>query len=355
MKEKHLKIYAGIFIVLLILFFITKPRHSSLNLDEFVQNILIGISREDVRAVEIYKETGSQDRPQLVLNKISEEKWVIPSFFSAKARKTQVDRLLQDLFEMTGKVRSSDPKHLETYEITDEQGLHLLLKTEGDKVLANLIFGKKSEDMNSGFVRFAGAEKVYFVDKNILSTLGIYGDIDTLSSFKPTSLVDLNAVEEKQEDLDLVGMVVNGKEMVIRKVEKEVEVIKADSSRAMEKKPEWVLVEGKKETALDQKEAENFLRDITKIYAESVIDRFGNTFADMQKESQYGFSRASHILVFRKPDGPQQNVIFGKEYEKDKGYFMLVQYDNLIYKVTKYNFDKVFKWMKDLPLKKMKT
>jgi len=113
--------------------------------------------------------------------KKQEDQWYLTTKFNCKAQESAINRLLDTVLEMTGKVRSTDPKHLEQYKITDEQGIHLILKDEAEKTLVNLIIGKKSEDYNTGFVRFAGKDKVYFVDKNVLSNLSISGDIDTVS------------------------------------------------------------------------------------------------------------------------------------------------------------------------------
>ena len=350
MKESHLKIFAGVFVFLGILYFITKPRHASVNLDEFVQNIVLGISKDDVASLEVYKQTSTEQPIQMIFAKKGDQ-WFIPTKFNAKAKKSSVDRLLTDILEMTGKVRSSDPKHFDTYHISDEQGLHLLLKDEAAKTLANLIIGKRAEDYSTGFVRFAGKDKVFAVDKNLLSGLSIYGDVDTLSQFKVDTFVDLEAVDQDKEKLNMVGVVANGKEVVIERIEEEVEV-PGDSAKTIQKEFEWVLLKGKgKKIKLDQKEVANFFRDVAKIRAQEVVDRIGDTFADLNKSSIYGFNRPSHYIVFRKPDGAQNNVLFGKEYEKDQGYYMNVQYEGLVYKVTKYNFDKIFKWIEELPKK----
>ncbi|MFH1941191.1 MAG: DUF4340 domain-containing protein, partial [bacterium] len=246
MEEKHLKIFAGVFVLLFVLYFVTKPRHTGVNLDELVQSIVIGVSKNDVKAVEVYKESTS-DQPIQMSFALQGDQWHIPTRFNCKAQKNRMERLLDDVLEMTGKVRSSDPKHFGQYKIADEQGIHLLLKDEANKTLANLIIGKRAEDYNSGFVRFAGKEKVYAVDKNLLSTLNINGDIDTLSQFKDNSFIDLQAVNQDRQELEMVGMVVDRKEMVIKKIEKEVEVVAEDSTRAKELKKVWVLVRGNSE------------------------------------------------------------------------------------------------------------
>lgn len=352
MKEKHLKIFAGVFVFLLIVHFITKPRHAGVNIDEFVQSIVIGVAEKDVHSIEIYKLLTGEERAQMMFVREDEDTWRIPTKFNTRAQKSKMDRLLKDVIEMTGKVRSSDPKHFDTYEINDEQGIHVILKDAAEKPLANLIIGKKGEDSGSGFVRIADREKVYAVDKNILSSLSIYGTIDTLRQFNQKSFIDLQAVDQAEEELNLIGMVVNRREMIVKKIEKEVEVADTDSTTTTKTETEWVLMRGERELALDQDEVDKFVRDVTRIRASEAVDRIGGGFSDMSKSSQYGFSRPDHVLVFRRPDQAQENVIFGKAYEEDKGYYMQVQYDGgLVYKVSKSNYDKIFKWMEDLPEK----
>ena len=354
MKEKHLKILAGVFAFLLVIYFVTKPRHTEVNIDELVQSILIGVSKEDVHHVEIYKETNS-DTPAQMDFSLVDDTWRITSRFFCKAKKSRIERIINDLIDMTGNVRSTDPKHHSTYEITDEQGIHIILKDEAEKPLANLIVGKKGEDANSGFVRFTDREKVYFVDKNVLNALGIYGQIDTLTTFDAKSFVDLEAVKKEKDDLSQVALVRDGTQMIVKKVEREEEVVKDDSTKAMEKKNVWVYVDRKgKETDLDQTEVDKFLKDVTTIRGQEAVDRVGETLADMNKPSRYGLSRPKRFIAYFDADGKQENVLMGSVYEEDKGVYMQVQTDGLIYKLAKTNYDKIFKWVDDLPQKKAK-
>ena len=353
MKEKHLYYLAGVFVFLFIIYLVTKPRLTTVNLDDFVQTIVFGVTKESVKSIEIYKES-SEDKPiNLILQKQADQ-WYLATRYNCKAQESAVNRLLEAVIEMTGKVRSSDPKHLESYQITDTQGIHLILKDEAQKPLANLIFGKKGEDYNTGFVRFAGKEKVYFVDKNILSNLSIYGEIDTLSSLKDNSFIDLEAVKQDKDKLDMVALVHDGKQMIIKNVEREVEVVK-DSVKTKQKEGVWVYLKGQKEVDLDKKEVDNFLRDVCTIRAQKVVDRIGNTLGDLNKSARYGLGRPQHVIVFKqKGSDEQQNVIMGKEYEKEKGYYMNVQYDGLVYELAKSNYEKIFKWADELPKKVMK-
>ena len=220
MNEKQLKIFAGVFVFLLVVYFISKPRQSSVNLDDFVQNIVIGVGEDDVKSIEVYKETAAEEPARMAFVK-AEDRWRIPTHYNAIVQKSKMDKLIRDLLEMTGNVRSSDPKHFDSYQISDIQGIHLLLKDEGGNTLANLIIGKRAEDYNAGFVRFADKEKVYSVDKNILSPLGVYGEVDTLTQFNVSFFIDLQAVNQDKEKLETIGLVANGKEIIIQKKDKE--------------------------------------------------------------------------------------------------------------------------------------
>ncbi|MBN2010172.1 DUF4340 domain-containing protein [candidate division KSB1 bacterium] len=354
MKEKQLYILAGVFVVLLLVYFVTKPHIETVNIDEIVQTVVFGVSKDAVADVEVYKETGGKEI-RMEFTKQEDNQWRTPTTFNAKVREYNMNRLLDDVLEMTGKVATDDPKHQEMFEITDNMGIHLLLKDQAEKPLVNLIIGKRGEDFNSGFVRFGDKEKVYRVDKNILSALGVNGSLDTLSHFNTKSFIDLNAIKEDKAKLHLAGLVKNRKEMVIQKVEKEAApVVENDTTQAAPKAKEyeWVLLKGEKQTPLDQKEVENFLRDVTSIYTQEVVDGVGASLNDMGKPAKYGVDRASNALVLEKSENNERvTVLFGKEFEKDKGYYMYVQNDGLIYKVAKSKYDTIFKWFDELPTK----
>ena len=141
---------------------------------------------------------------------------------------------------------------------------------------------------------------------------------------------------------------------IIEKVEKPVEQAVDDTSQAAPaaKEYEWALVKGQKKIVLDQKEVDKFFRDVTNIYTQEIVDAVSGTLSDMAKPGKYGVDRMSNALVLVRAENDERvNIIFGKEYEKDKGYYMFVQNDGLIYKVAKSKYDTIFKWFDELPKK----
>ncbi|MBD3289679.1 DUF4340 domain-containing protein [candidate division KSB1 bacterium] len=351
MKEKHLYYLGGAFLVLLVIYFVTKPRLSTVNYDDIVQSVIIGVSKDDVKEIEVYKQTGGGEEARMMFVK-RDDQWYMPTKFNAKVKDYSINRIIDDMLEMTGKVRSSDPKHQEMFKITDQSGIHVIMKDNTQKPLANVIIGKKGEDYNTGFVRYAGKEKIYAVDKNILSALGVHNQIDTLTHFQTSNFIDLNAVKLDKEELKIAALVSNGNELQIKKVEKITEQAEEDTTKPVKKEFQWVLVKGKNEIKLDQTEVNKFLSEVTNVYTQEVIDNIGNTLEDLSKSSRYGFSRPSHYMVFiKQEDDSRYNVIFGKEYEEEKGYYMYVEYDNLVYKVSNSKFDSIFKWVDELPTK----
>jgi hypothetical protein len=351
MKEKHIRIFAAVFVLLLIVYVVTRPRQRSVDVEEIAKTIVIGVAEDDVHSIEVYKSVGPEEKIQMLFTRQGEG-WRIPTHFWGKAQSSRMSRLVTDIIGMTGKVRSSDIKHFDKYRIGEDQGIHLLLRDEAEKTLANLIIGKRSDDINTGFVRFADKEKVYAVDKNLLSSLGIYGDADTLSQFNQKSFVNLQAVDEKKEDLIMAALVRQGDQMVIEKREKTVEPAAEDSTQEATVQTEWVLVNRSgREIVLDTQQVNQFLLDITRIRAQELVDIVQSSFADMEKNSRYGFNNPAYIIAYQKPDEDRKMILLGKEFEKDKGYYMKVQEDGLVYKLNKSAFDKIFKWMDDLPKK----
>ena len=354
MNQRTLYYLSGIFVALVLLYFISKPRFATTNIDEITQSIVIGASLEDVGGIDIYKEKDDQKIEMRFVR--NEDKWTIPTHFNCKGNKTQVEQVIKDILEMQGKVRATGEQLFDQFKIHDHQGIHVLLKDEADKALANLIIGKKGEDYGTCFVRFAGKDKIFLADKNILNSLRIYGEVDTVTTFKNNSFVDLTAVEFEKNDLVTIGLVQDGKGITLKKETREAEVEKSESdttSTEPETKTEkyWVITEPKR-IEVDQQEVDKCLNDIRKISGQKVVDRIGNSLADLQKNSNYGFNRPRSYIVYFNEGGERTNAIFGKEYEKDKGYYFQNANDGLVYQVTKYNFDKYFKWIEELPKKK---
>jgi len=287
----------------------------------------------------------------MIFTRTERDRWRIPTSFNVKAQKSRIDKLIEDLIQMTGKVRSADPRHHPQYDLTDDKGIQLMLKDETGRPLANLLIGKKAGDSDGGFVRFADRDRVYFTDNNILSALSVYGDIDTLTRFRPRSFFDLKAIDQDKEQLREVAIARCGIYRYLKKMEREVTEQKDDTTTTTSKESYWVLSGSGREVEMDAKEMENFLRDITGVFASEVVDRIGNTLADMNKPAKYGMNlnNPGTYLVFKTRDGQQHNFIFGKDLGEDRGAYLYVQDDGLVYEVSKYNCDRILKWVDDLP------
>ncbi|MBN1349475.1 DUF4340 domain-containing protein [candidate division KSB1 bacterium] len=355
--EKFLILYvfASIFLVLLVVYFVTKPKPASTNIDEIQQSIVIGVSLDDVKNIEIYKEKADK-KIEMRFTK-QDGKWYIPTHFNCNGNASRIEQIIKDMLEMQGKVQATGEHLFDRFEIDDHQGIHILLKDEADKALANLIIGKKGEDYGTSFVRFAGRDKIFSADKNIISTLRIYGEVDTLTTFKVNNFVNLTAVEFEKDDLVTIGLVQKGKGITLKRETREVKVetTEADSVSAepeMKSENFWAITEPRR-IELDQKEVEKCLNDIRRISGQKVVDRIGdNLLTDSGKYSTYGLNNPTGYIAFFTEDGSRTDVRFGREFEKDKGYYFMNQNDGLVYEVTKFNYDRIFKWIKDLPEKK---
>ncbi|MCI0513359.1 DUF4340 domain-containing protein [candidate division KSB1 bacterium] len=356
MKQKNLYYLAGTVFVLLIIYFITKPRFTSTNIDEIIQSIVIGVSEQDVGIVEVYKEAGDK-KVELKFTKTGDD-WRMPGYMGAKARKSDVERLIKDILEMQGKVRATGENYFDQFKIQDQQGVHLLLKDEADKPLVNLILGKKGDDYGTGFIRFMDKNKIFFADKNILNSLKIYTDADTLTTFKPSSFVELTAFEYNKDELETIALIKGNQELVVRKIEKEVTPQKAadDTSTAVpvpQKVSTWVIEKAGQQIEIDPTEADKFVNEVRKLTTQKLVDRMGQTLNDMNKPAKYGLNRPTGGVVFIKKENQRVQSLFGREYEKDKGYYFQCGDDGLIYEVTKTTFDNLFKWIEELPKKKV--
>jgi hypothetical protein len=348
---------AATVVVLLIIYFVTKPRFTTANIDDIIQSIVIGVSLEDVGNIEIYKESGAA--PVTMKFAKTGSQWRMPTHFNAKAKTTDIERLIKDVLEMQGKVRATGENYFDQFKVQDQQGVHLLLKDETEKVLVNLIIGKKGEDYGTGFLRFADRDKVFSADKNILTSIKFYGEVDTLTVFNQGTFIDLKAVEFKADELETVALIQGNQELVVKKVSKQVKMEKAagdttQTDPGMTTVKEWVIEKAGKEIELDQAEADKFINDIRIVSAAKMVDQIGNTLGDMNKAGKYGLNRSRTGIVYFKEGNQRVQCVFGMEYQKDQGFYFQNGEDGLVYEVSKANYDRYFKWIAELPTKTKK-
>ncbi len=119
--------------------------------------------------------------------------------FWARAKQGKVERLISSLSGLKGDFRAGVSDVLDSFHISDKEGLHILVK-DGDEILLHMIVGKKGDRWDTSYVRLAGSDKVYLVEKNLLSLFDIWSQWP-VSQPSPRPWTDLTVISGLPKDV----------------------------------------------------------------------------------------------------------------------------------------------------------
>lgn len=184
------------FVVLVILvgvYFATVNKQKVNDVEQvFVKFINPKHKEEDVRKIAFF--IGSNPGNAVEAEK-KDGKWVITSRYSYAANSGAIDAIVRDLIAVEGEFRSDSEKLFREYSIDDESALHFQIEfTNGEK--QEILCGKRGPEYSKSFARLKGESKVYLINKNLLTSVHVYGHILSAKIDVP-GFVDLKVFKEK--------------------------------------------------------------------------------------------------------------------------------------------------------------
>jgi len=124
----------------------------------------ISLTEEQTKAVDsitIQQPPGDGKKPAKVVLTKKGDDWMLTEPLTAKANKSSVESLVDNLKELkVPELISSSKESYAQYDLTDEKSVHVTVK-QGDKVVANLYFGQGGS--RGQMMRIDGKEGVYAV------------------------------------------------------------------------------------------------------------------------------------------------------------------------------------------------
>ena len=191
-NNRNLMILAVIVVGLGIVYTISSQRRPSLDTSGGFVDLVEGtLSTDELGAISIRR---GEDGFNLVNG---EAGWIVDDHFAAPANLNKIRTLLGNLEGVSGEIRSDESGVMENYALDEAQAYHLRIADTEDKVLVDLLIGKRS---GSGcFVAEPSGSKVYVTDHNFLSDFGVWGD--DRPAPEVSAWVDLLAFEVKREEV----------------------------------------------------------------------------------------------------------------------------------------------------------
>ena len=126
-------------------------------------------------------------------------RWELENLYGVYADENLLSNLFKKLDTISGELRSDDPVLLGDYGITDARGIHILLRDQTTE-LAHLVVGSKRAGYSGNFVRHQDQNSVYVIEDDLLSELGLWGEVKE-ENFKADRWLDQRVTHFDPEDV----------------------------------------------------------------------------------------------------------------------------------------------------------
>jgi len=280
------------------------------------------LSQSFISRIVVYK--GSDEKNKMVVARDKDGNWILESKFGIRAKKDEVDNILNALKDIKGEVRSSDAALFGDFQIKDDQGLHILLEGDNGKPIKHIVVSFLSPAWNKSFVRLSDINQVLLVNKNIP---GLFNLFEKDAQLNALFLADLKLLTFDPKQI----------RRIVIKQQKEGFALSKNPSEGIASVV-WSFESARPEVA-DTVKVEEFLQNISNIYATDVMDPGLNT---------YGFDQPYLRILLEQEQGKiPLELDVGNYLQEENAYYVKVSSQSQVYKVSanhihKLKVDKAF-------------
>lgn len=308
-----------------------------------------GLAVTDVTKIEVHA-AGRSESAVVLAKSASTDEWTITSQFNAPVDQAKLDGYLAMLVGLEGEFRESvlTDTGLAAYDLGDDAGFRVKGYTSsGDAPAFQLIVGK-SPAAGTVFARTEGSKQVYSVNKNPRQEAGIY-NADVTTAPKPEPWMNKKVLDVTKGSITNVTLSMPDKELGFeyREIPSDepdpATEVDEESGEASTPEPvanvteyEWVLASGGTGTTLKTAGLDRVLNKLTALNATTIVDP--TTLAE------WGLDAPAYTCRISIGGQDDEIVIHGGRPDiSQPAYVRLTTGNpNLIYKVSKYDFEQLF-------------
>jgi hypothetical protein len=179
MKFKKLLILLGVLSALGALSVLKQVRGPAEPAAELVESTQVGASFDvpSARRVDIHR----LESERLAFVKDGSGGWSLASHFGTRVRKEPFESLLRDVSALRGELRAESADLFGDFSITEEKAIQIEVFGADDRKLAHVLLSARRPRGTQNFVRLAGSDRVFVTDTDLLASLSLFSDTDTLS------------------------------------------------------------------------------------------------------------------------------------------------------------------------------
>lgn len=362
MRWRNLIPLVAILLALVGLIVFKQAKQQPLSLEEAVQLARLipeDLTKADIAKMELY--AGPKPEGKVVLERVPDvpDEWQITSYYNAPADNRKIGDFLNLLVALRGEPREkgASDQSLNQYELTDNRAFHVRgYKKDIEGPVFDILVGKQA-DYRQVFARTAGSKDVLVLDKSPRRDAGLWQD-DMEKAPEASQWVDKTVLGLGRENITKLDIKAPHKRLLFERREKPAstsqetppESTEAPSSEEeFEEKPgepeyEWVLAEGGGGRSFKQPGLDSLLGAFGSLTALDVVDP--------TQKAEWGLDPPSFVCTVGAKDLEQDIVLEGGRPDPaGDGYIRVAgRRRDTVYKVSKYNFERVFALYKDLGL-----
>ncbi len=304
-----------------------------------------GMTKDSVKKLELY--LGETPDKKVVLERDGDA-WKISSLYNAPAGKETVDKFLDGLLALKGEPRANadTEERLAGFALTDKDAFHVrAFQQDMETPSMEVLFGK-SADYRTVFLRKADSNKVFVEATNLRRDAGVT-DTGEITPPKQEKWLEGKMLDLGDAAITKLALKYPDKELVLTReeVKKEPEPAAAEGESEGEgeitppKAPEvtykWVVSQGGLTTPVNETEVKNLLTRFASVTATNV--------ADPERKADWGFDPPLYSVTISREGAEDMVLLGGRDKPGGETYMQLAgAQPELIYQVSKYNFEQVF-------------
>ncbi len=231
--------------------------------------------------------------------------------FWAPAKEPRVEKLIKDLSDFTGELRSSNKKYLRDFGLGQGQGLEVVLKRDGSHI-AKIVVGKKGPSWGTSFVKRDDSDRVFLVSRDLL------GDFDIWTN-------EIRGPIDVRPWMDLV--VIPNTSIDIEECRFESKAVNWSLSRQKGDEKDgngtWAFTVKGKKRLISQEDASKILDQFFPFYARDALPK--GEFEALVKKGKF---------VYKDRDGKEHSLLISGCHEKE-GYCLLRNDRGYVFKVDR--------------------
>lgn len=323
MNKKIIYSMLIVLVFLLIISFALKNVGSPTSEPESFSALEIKFDPDSVTKIDVFK----QDYPDSGLHFVKlDTSWVVSNAFDAPAKQSDIDKLLTDLDDVSGQVRSKSADLYNEYDISDEKALQIELYNAAGSKVVHVYVGKGGTGQEC-FVRLAGSPVVYLADNNFISRFAAW-NAPPEKRLPTDRWVDLALCDIPRDQIKSFKIKKGKTEYDFALIEEPLEDSLAQPQEV------WTQVSPKKGLKLEESKIKRLHSGIAALRASGVVN------PDLANDPK--LKNPAYSLWIADGDGNMTQIYFGKTYDDAEDRYAVVEGKNVVYTVPKNTFNRIF-------------